>query len=164
MQVFTKLYTNFILFIMYGRIVSRPYGHFQSSCLPTTHCFFLTWIALFKNHPVVVLHSRNPTHPWNNSVIETFPGSVQPTTWPPTSQTFLSVYTKNHIHCIPLLGTLHKLSAGSITTVATTETAHVHVMQGHHLKLENAVEDITHNDPHFTLTDLFLKYDFRRVI
>jgi hypothetical protein len=118
MQACTKLYTNFDLFITYGRIVSRAYEHYQSSCLLTLHWFFLNLIVLFKNHPAVVLHSRNLTHPWNNSMIQNFPGaqigSARPTTWPPRSQTFLSVYTKKHIHCITLLGTLHILSAGII--------------------------------------------------
>jgi len=142
---------------MYGRNVSRAHEHYQSSCLLTIHWFFLNLIVLFKNHPAVVLHSRNPTHPWNNSMIQNFPGaqigSARPTTWPPRSQTFLSIYTKNHIQCIPLLGTLHILLAGIIKTVATTKTVHVQVMQGHHLKLENAVEDISYNAPHLTLID-----------
>jgi len=45
------------------------------------------------------------------------------------------------------------LSARIIKTVATTKTVHVQVMQGHHVKLENAVKDISYNAPHFTLTD-----------
>ena len=96
----------------------------SSSCLLTLTLVLSKFDCTFQKS-----HSWNPTHPRNNSVIQTFPGaqigSARPTTWPPRSQTFMSVYTKNHIYCIQLLGTLHILSAGIIKTVATTNTVHV---------------------------------------
>jgi hypothetical protein len=79
--------------------------------------------------------------------------------WPPRSQTFLSVYTKNHIHCIPLLGTLHILSAGIIKTVTITNT--VQVMQGH-WRMQWRTSHTMHLTSHLQIT-LSLKYDFRRV-
>ena len=76
---------------MYGRTVSRAYGHYQISCLLTLRWFFLNYIVLFKNHPAVVPHFRNCTLPWNNSVLQTFPGaqtgSAMPTIWPPQLET-----------------------------------------------------------------------------